>query len=121
MNRAPSVLSACAGLMGAAGVALAAAAVHENGGEFARTGALFLLIHAAACLAVATHARATASRAMLVAGFVLAAGATLFAADLAKSAFLGGRLFPMAAPIGGSTMLLGWLALAAVFVLRARD
>lgn len=120
MTRSPTVLSALAALMGAAGVALAAAAVHQNGGELARTGALFLIMHAAACLAVAAQARLLASRPLVVAGFVLAAGASLFAADLAASAFLGGRLFPMAAPIGGSSMLIAWLALAIVFVLGLR-
>ncbi len=120
MNRSPAVLSAVAALMGAAGVALAAAAVHQNGGDLARTAALFLIMHAAACLAVAAQARHLASRALGVAGFVLAAGTALFAADLASSAFLGGRLFPMAAPIGGSTMLIAWLALAIVFVNGSR-
>jgi uncharacterized membrane protein YgdD (TMEM256/DUF423 family) len=116
LTRSPAILSAVAALMGAAGVGLVAAAVHKNGGDLARTAALFLIMHAAACLAVAAHARHLASRALIVTGFVLAAGAALFAADLAASAFLGGRLFPMAAPIGGTTMLLAWLALAVIFV-----
>ena len=59
------------------------------------------------------------SRALLAAGFVMAAGASLFAADLARSAFAGDRLFPFAAPIGGSTMILAWLALAGVFAAAA--
>src|SRR5262249_40078259 len=50
MIRAPLVLAGVAALMGAAGVALAAAGVHENGGELAERGALFLLLHAAAAL-----------------------------------------------------------------------
>ncbi len=120
MSRAPAVLAACAALMGAAGVGLAAAAVHQNGGDLARTGALFLLLHAAACLAVAAHVRIEPQRPVIAAGFILAAGATLFAADLAKSGFTGERLFPMAAPIGGSTMLIAWLALAVLFALAAR-
>jgi uncharacterized membrane protein YgdD (TMEM256/DUF423 family) len=119
LPRAALVLSACAALMGAAGVGLAALAAHQNGGEFGRTAALFLLLHAAACLAVAAHARIVASRALIVAGFVMAAGASLFAADLARSGFAGERLFPFAAPIGGSTMLLAWLALAGVFAAAA--
>jgi uncharacterized membrane protein YgdD (TMEM256/DUF423 family) len=106
--------------MGASGVALAAVAAHQNGGDLGRTAALFLLLHAAACLGVAAHARVAPSRALVVAGFALAAGATLFAADLARSGFSGERLFPMAAPIGGSTMILAWLALAAVFAMTAR-
>ena len=48
------------------------------------------------------------------------AGATLFAAELAAHAFTGERIFPFAAPIGGSTMILSWLALAIVFATAAR-
>ena len=64
MTRSPLVLAGVAALMGAAGVALAAAGVHANGGELAQRGALFLLLHACAALAIAAHARiATASAA----------------------------------------------------------
>ena len=115
MTRPPLVLAALAALMGAAGVALAAAAVHKDGGEFASRGAIFLLLHAVAALAIAAHARVQPSRALLAVGFVMEAGASLFAADLAYHAFMGDRLFPYAAPIGGTTMILSWLALAAAF------
>ena len=73
MTRAPLILAGVAALMGAAGVALAAAGVHENGGELAERAALFLLLHAAAALGIAAHARiATASaRALLIVGFVM--------------------------------------------------
>jgi uncharacterized membrane protein YgdD (TMEM256/DUF423 family) len=120
VKRAPLVLAVCAALMGAAGVGLAALAAHQNGGDLGRTAALFLLLHAAACLAVAAHARLTFSRAVAAVGFVMAAGASLFAADLARSAFAGERLFPFAAPIGGSTMILAWLALAAALAAEGR-
>jgi uncharacterized membrane protein YgdD (TMEM256/DUF423 family) len=120
LNRAPKVLAACAALMGASGVALAAAAAHQNGGDLGRTAALFLILHAAACLAVAAHARVAAQPALVAVGFLMAAGASLFAADLARSAFAGERLLPFAAPIGGSTMIVAWLALAAAFGLAAR-
>ena len=116
MSRAPVLLAAFAALLGAAGVALAAAAAHEAGGELGRTAALFLILHAAALLGVAAHARPAPRPAPLIAiGCVMAAGAGLFAADLAARAFLGGRLFPFAAPIGGSAMILSWIALAVAF------
>jgi uncharacterized membrane protein YgdD (TMEM256/DUF423 family) len=111
-------LAVLAALMGASGVALAAAATHLDGGEFARTAALFLILHAAALVAVSAH------RAGLwpsLAGLGLAAGAILFSADLSARAFLGARVFPYAAPIGGSTMILAWLALAAAFALPSAD
>jgi len=111
MTRPPLVLAAIAALMGAAGVALAAAASHESGGELARTAALFLILHGAAALGVAAHAAVSASRTLVGIGFVMEAGAAVFAADLATRAFTGARLFPFAAPIGGSAMILSWLAL----------
>ncbi len=119
MSRAPLVLASVAALMGAAGVALAALAAHRDGGDLGRTAALFLLLHAAACLGIAAHARLAPSRALVVVGFVLAAGASLFSADLASTAFAGGRLFPFAAPTGGSTMIIAWAALAVTFALAA--
>jgi len=87
-----------------------------------RTGALFLLLHAAAALGIAAHAHlATAfARALIVVGFVMEAGAALFSAELAMRAFTGERIFPFAAPIGGSTMMLSWLALAIVFAAAVR-
>ena len=99
MTRSPFILAGVAALMGAAGVALAAAGVHANGGELAQRGALFLLLHAVAALAIAAHARmATASAgALLVVGFVMEAGAILFSAELAMHVFTGERIFPFAA------------------------
>ena len=121
MNRSPLILAGVAALMGAAGVGLAAAAVHQSGGELASRGALFLLIHAVAALAIAAHARAAAaeSRPLVVVGFVMEAGAALFSGELAVRAFTGERIFPFAAPIGGTTMLLSWVALAFVFAAAA--
>ena len=122
MTRAPFILAAIAALMGAAGVALAAAGVHENGGELAQRAALFLLLHAAAALGIAAHARsATASaRTLLIVGFVMEVGAILFSAELAMHVFTGNRIFPFAAPIGGTTMMLSWIALAIVFASASR-
>lgn len=122
MTRAPLVLAGVAALMGAAGVALAAAGVHENGGELAERAALFLLLHAAAGLAIAANARiaAASARSLLIVGFVMEAGAILFSAELAMHVFMGERV-PFAAPIGGTTMLLAWIALAIVFATGGRQ
>jgi uncharacterized membrane protein YgdD (TMEM256/DUF423 family) len=122
MTRAPSILAGVAALMGAAGVALAAAGVHENGGELAERAALFLLLHAAAALGIAAHAQvATASaRLLVIVGFVMEAGAILFSAELAIHVFTGERIFPFAAPLGGTTMILSWVALAIVFAAASR-
>ena len=121
MNRSPFILAGVAALMGAAGGALAAAGVHANGGELALRDAEFLILHACAALAIAAFAGLASApgRALVVVGFVMEAGATLFAAELAMRAFTGERIFPFAAPIGGTTMILSWLALAVVFAVAA--
>ena len=116
MSRASLLLATLAAVLGAAGVELAAAAAHENGGDLGRTASLFLIMHAAAALAVAAHARRrSADRALLACGFLMEFGAALFAADLATRAFTGARLFPFAAPIGGSATIVSWVALAVAF------
>ncbi len=116
MFRASHTLAALACLMGAAGVAVAALAAHADGGDMAKTASLFLVLHAAALLGLSAHTRiGEGSKGQLIAGFALAAGAILFSGDLAGHAFFGARLFPYAAPIGGSLMILSWLALAIVF------
>jgi uncharacterized membrane protein YgdD (TMEM256/DUF423 family) len=124
MHRPVLALGALAALMGGAGVALAAAAAHRGGGDFGETAAYFLILHAAALLGIAALARGFAesvvlARALLVAGAALGLGASLFSADLATRAFAGDRLFPMAAPAGGSLTILGWLALAAILLAGA--
>jgi len=123
MKRSPLVLASVAALMGAAGVALAAAGVHENGGELVLRSSRFLLLHACAALAIAAHARvATASaRALIIVGFVMEAGAILFSAELAIHVFAGVRIFRFAAPVGGTTMLVAWIALAVVFATAGRS
>ncbi len=53
-----------------------------------------------------------------VGGWLL--GSLLFAGDIALRALAGQRLFPMAAPTGGSLLIAAWLAFA-VAALRGRD
>jgi uncharacterized membrane protein YgdD (TMEM256/DUF423 family) len=98
-------------LMGAAGVALWAMAAHRAGGENLVTSAQFLLIHACAVLGL-TACRKQAlihDRIAGVASAVLILGAVLFSGDIAARVLVGARLFPMAAPVGGSLLILGWL------------
>ena len=121
MQRFIAALGALAALMGAAGVALAAAATHGGGGEIGQTAAYFLILHAGALLGVTACARAyaadtTLARVLLLAGACLGLGTILFSGELAVLAFTGTRLIAIAAPIGGSLMILSWLALAGVFI-----
>ena len=103
------LLLAAAGLLGAAGVGLAAAAAHRGGANL-DVAANLLMIHAAAVAALALAGRGGL---LLGGATLLALGATLFAGDIALRAFAATRLFPMAAPSGGIAMMLGWLTLAA--------
>ena len=109
-----------AALMGAGGVMLAAASAHSGGGDLGKTASEFLLWHAAALLGVSAAARTSSTsraRRLLVAGAALALGALLFCADIAARGFLSTKLFPFAAPLGGSLTILSWFALAFVFAL----
>lgn len=112
------LLIALAGVMGAAGVALAAASAHgTDAGRLASASAM-LLFHATAILAsVALLARGLLHGGIgLIAAFGFVIGAALFAGDLTVLQYSGHSLFPFAAPIGGTVMILSWLivTLAAV-------
>ncbi|OYU48416.1 MAG: hypothetical protein CFE31_12375 [Rhizobiales bacterium PAR1] len=112
-------LIALGGLFGASGVALSAMAAHSPEGANLKTAADFLLVHGPAFFALAALARAQAlPRWVIVAGaLALALGLAFFAGDLTRRSFTGYRLFPMAAPTGGTLMILGWawFALAGIF------
>ena len=109
------LLVALAGLMGAAGVALAAASAHGADASRLATASAMLLFHATAILAIpALIARGLLHRGIGVAaafGFAIAAG--LFATDLTLRQFAGHSLFPYAAPTGGTLLIASWLALSA--------
>src|SRR3954462_13046776 len=108
-SNASRILVLAGGLVGAAGVALSAPAAHR-GGAFTGTAASFLMMHAPVFLAVGLIG---ANRFLWVASLVLLAGLLLFAGDLVARDFLGSKLFPMSAPIGGTVLIAGWLAIAA--------
>jgi uncharacterized membrane protein YgdD (TMEM256/DUF423 family) len=73
-----------------------------------------LLFHACAVLgAVALAERGLLqARIGLAAAFGFVVAATLFAGDLALRQYAGHSLFPMAAPTGGTLLIVSWLALA---------
>jgi uncharacterized membrane protein YgdD (TMEM256/DUF423 family) len=116
-----SILLILACLMGASGVALAAAAAHGAPGAGLDGAAYLLLFHAVAVLGAAALAdqellwRPVALVAM--AGFAI--GGALFAGDVSMRAFAGHRLFPMAAPAGGMLLIPAWLVLAAAAIAAA--
>jgi uncharacterized membrane protein YgdD (TMEM256/DUF423 family) len=108
------ILVILAGIMGADGVILAAASAHQPDASRLASASSMLLFHATAVLAVVAlaergviHARIGIAAAL---GFVIATG--LFAGDLTLRQYAGHGLFPMAAPTGGTLLIISWLALA---------
>jgi uncharacterized membrane protein YgdD (TMEM256/DUF423 family) len=110
---ADRLLLAFAGLLGAAGVAGSAAAAHLGGGSLA-TAAQFALFHAPAVIAAVWLSRSGLARPLpaRAAAWLLAVGALIFSGAVALSAFELHPV-PMAAPTGGTVLILAWLALAA--------
>ena len=115
-------LTAIAALLGGAGVVLAAAAAHGGADAGLGTASQMLLFHAVAVIAAcAAIAGGVVRRPFgLGAALLLIVGVALFAGDLALRAYAGHRLFPMAAPIGGTVMIGGWLLLAVSALLPSR-
>lgn len=105
-----------AGLLGASGVAFSAAAAHQGTANLA-TAASFLLMHAPAFLALSVL---SGSRFRSIGSWTLLLGLVIFCGDLLNRAYLGTRLFPMAAPSGGVMMMGGWLAVAASALVKER-
>ncbi len=108
------ILLILAGVMGADGVILAAVAAHQPDAARLATASSMLLFHATAVLAVVAlaerdviHMRIGIAAAW---GFVIAAA--IFAGDLTMRQYAGHRLFPLAAPTGGTLMIASWLVLA---------
>jgi uncharacterized membrane protein YgdD (TMEM256/DUF423 family) len=107
-------LTALAGLMGACGVTLAAGAAHLADASRLAAASSMLLFHACAVLgAVALTERGVLhARIGPVAGCGFVLAALLFAGDLTVRQYADHSLFPFAAPIGGTLMIVSWLVLA---------
>lgn len=112
-----------AAVFGAAGIALAAAGAHAAPSAGLESAANILLFHALAILGgTALLLEGMLSRQLAfvaIAGWAL--GTILFSGDVTLRVFLGQRLFPMAAPVGGTILILAWLVLAAAALARAFD
>lgn len=99
-----------AGLMGAAGVGLAAAASHAGGEALLRPASTICLAHAPALVALAMAGERIRLSGLAALG--MAVGTVLFSGDLVCRQVFGTGLFPMAAPTGGMTLIASWLLLA---------
>jgi uncharacterized membrane protein YgdD (TMEM256/DUF423 family) len=108
------ILIVLAAVMGADGIMLAAASAHLPDAMRLASASSMLLFHALAVLAAVAlaergviHIRIGIAAAW---GFVIAGA--LFAGDLTMRQYAGHGLFPMAAPTGGTLLIVSWIALA---------
>lgn len=115
----PNILLGLAGLAGACGVALAAAGSHLSS-DLLQTAGGVVMAHAPALLALATRKRGNPSL-LTLGGLVLASGLAFFAGDLTMRALSGHALFALAAPLGGTLLILGWICIAAAGLLKRDD
>lgn len=103
-------IAGVAALLGAAGVALAAAAAHGGGHPSLSTAANFLILHGAGALALVALSRdGSAPRTYVAGATLMVLGVLLFSGDLTARAMAGDRLFPFAAPAGGTLLIVSWL------------
>jgi uncharacterized membrane protein YgdD (TMEM256/DUF423 family) len=121
LSSAPFLILIWAGLAGAAGVALAAAAAHKIDTPALATAAMMLTLHAAAALGVVAIALRTARTCFWLATAVLMlAAASIFAGEIAFHAFTGNASFQMLAPVGGTLMITSWLCIAVLAIAAVR-
>lgn len=112
--RLSRILIVLAGVMGADGVILAAAAAHQPDAARLASASSMLLFHAAALLGAVALAERSVIHVRIgilaASGFVVATA--LFAGDVTLRHYAGHGLFPFAAPTGGTLLIASWLALA---------
>ena len=89
-------------------MALGAVAAHRVDSPALVTASTILMIHAVAVLVLAMLPSGAFNRA----GMLMLAAVALFAGDIALHTLAGSHIFPYAAPIGGSSLILSWLAVA---------
>jgi uncharacterized membrane protein YgdD (TMEM256/DUF423 family) len=113
-SRLLRILIVLAAIMGADGVILAAASAHQADAARLASASSMLLFHATAVLAaVALAERGIIHvRIGIAAGFGFVIAAALFAGDLTLRQYAGHSLFPLAAPTGGTLLIVSWLLLA---------
>jgi len=113
-SRVARILVILAAIMGGDGVILAASSAHLDHAQTLEAASSMLLFHAPVVLAAVLLAERNIihGRIGIVAAFGFVVAASMFAGDLTLRQFAGHRLFPMAAPTGGTLLILSWLLLA---------
>jgi len=105
MKRDWLIFTACVSAAGA--IAAGAFGAHAANGpavEWLKTGAQYQLVHAVAAFAAAGRYRTPS--------WILLAGSLAFSFSLYALALGAPRWFGAVAPVGGATMILGWLWMA---------
>ena len=112
------ILIMLAGVMGAAGIILAAIGAHGAAGFGLDSAAYILLFHAGAILGGTALLRQGILRRplALIALTGWALGAIMFSGDIAFRAFTGHSLIAMVAPTGGVLLIVAWLVLGAAAI-----
>jgi uncharacterized membrane protein YgdD (TMEM256/DUF423 family) len=122
-TRLSRILIILAGVMGADGVILAALSAHQGDAARLAAASSMLLFHATAVLATValTERRIVHLQLGLATAFGFVVAAALFAGDLTMRQFAGHGLFPLAAPTGGTLLIVSWamIALAAAWPRRS--
>ena len=113
-SRLLRILIVLAAIMGADGVILAAASAHQPDATRLASASSMLLFHSSAVLAVValTERGVIDIRIGIASAFGFVVAAALFAGDLTLRQYAGQSLFSMAAPTGGTLLILSWLVLA---------
>lgn len=116
-----------AGLIGALGVGFGAAAAHgleqrltPEAIEWVDTASRYMLWHALALFGCALAVPLRPGVMLKVTGILFLLGTVLFSGSLLILAFFETRSVAIAAPIGGFTLILGWLSLIIVGIRKEK-
>jgi len=118
-SRAVFVLVAAAGILGAAGVGLAAIAAHKVESPALVAAANMLMIHAAAAVGLSALAAILDWQGLLWPTALMLLAASLFSGTIAVNTVTSLHAPVMLAPIGGSLLIVSWLLVAALAALRS--
>lgn len=119
MGKASAFLIAISGLLGGAGVTLAALAAHAAGAESLRAAAEQAMVHAVTVIGLVAVSGQT-SRPWLWHSIaaVMLLGAVLFVGTVSLGVLAELRPLPLLAPTGGSLMIATWVAVAVAGLLE---
>ncbi|MEZ4414673.1 MAG: DUF423 domain-containing protein [Gemmatimonadota bacterium] len=114
-------------ILGFLGVALGAFGTHALAGSLPaarlatfETAVRYQLIHAVALVALSAVARRAPTRALALAGLMMALGALIFCGSLYLLVLLDQPALGAVTPLGGVCFLVGWMSLAAHYLALRR-